>query len=108
VKESGAGKEGYVYSQEAILRKQYKRVYKLIKLADCMLQEAKAEMVTRCLQQLLDKLAELHQEDREPWIACSATLSPDGCLTWYPDAPALTHLFLQAITNHVQELNQQN
>jgi hypothetical protein len=31
-------KEGYVYSQEAILKKQYKRVFKLIKLADSMLQ----------------------------------------------------------------------
>lgn len=46
-------KEGYVYSQEAILKKQYKRVYKLIKLADGMLQEAKIEMALLCLQQLL-------------------------------------------------------
>ena len=57
-------KEGYVYSQEAILRKQYKRVYKLIKLADSMLQEAKIEMVLKCLQQLVDKIRELQSEDK--------------------------------------------
>lgn len=59
-----SGKEGYVYSQEAILRKQYKRVYKLIKLADSMLQEAKIEMVLKCLQQLVDRIKELKEEDR--------------------------------------------
>jgi len=34
-------KEGYVYSQEAILRKQYKKVNRLIKLADSILVESK-------------------------------------------------------------------
>lgn len=56
VNEGSANKEGYVYSQEAILKKQYKRVYKLIKLADGMLQEAKIDMVLRCLSQLLEKI----------------------------------------------------
>lgn len=49
-------KEGYVYSQEAILKKKYKKVYKLIKLADSILQEAKIEMIIKCLEQLLEKI----------------------------------------------------
>jgi hypothetical protein len=69
-----SSKEGYIYSQEAILRKQYKRVYKLIKLADSMLQEAKIEMVMKCLQQLIDRIRELQSEDREPWVTCVATI----------------------------------
>lgn len=47
--EQNTSKEGFVYSQEAILKKQYKKVYKLIKLADNMVQEVKIQMIIRCL-----------------------------------------------------------
>lgn len=75
-------KEGYVYSQEAILKKQYKRVYKLIKLADGILQEAKIEMILLSLHQLLQKIQELPSEEREPWVTCQASLDEHGQVHW--------------------------
>jgi hypothetical protein len=108
VNERSNSKEGYVYSQEAILRKQYKRVYKLIKLADSMLQEAKIEMVLKCLQQLLDRIRELQGEDREPWVTCVATIAEDGAISWQPDCPALCGLFLRAIGSHIAAISDHN
>ena len=103
-----SNKEGYIYSQEAILRKEYRRVYKLIKLADEMLQEAKIQMVSRCLEQLLAKIDELRTEEREPWITCSAEVSADGAIAWQPDCATLADLFLEAVRENVQCLSRHN
>lgn len=74
-----------MYSQEAILKKQYKKVYKLIKLADSMVQEAKIEMITHCLLQLIEKIGEMQMEDKEPWLTCTASIEEDGTVCWAPN-----------------------
>lgn len=54
-------KEGYIYSQEAILRKQYKRVLKLIKLADGIFIESKILLIKRWMVLILEKLKEINE-----------------------------------------------
>ena len=90
------------------MKKQYKRVYKLIKLADSMVQQAKLEMVTRCLGQIVEKVKELQYDDREPWITCTASIDDNGAVRWEPTRQSLSALFLEAIAQHLVSLNASN
>ena len=58
-----------MYSQEAILRKQYKRVLKLIKLADGIFIESKISLIKKWMMQILEKLREISEgELKEDWL----------------------------------------
>lgn len=99
-------KEGYVYSQEAILRKQYKRVLKLIKLAEGILLESKIELVNRWMRQILEKLREVNSSSlREEWIVLVFEAQPprDGSLgiSWNPTYEQFISTFRKIIEEAV-------
>lgn len=41
-------------------------------------------------------------------MTCVATIAEDGAISWQPDCPALTALFIRAINTHVAAISDHN
>ena len=102
-------KEGYVYSQEAILRKQYKRVLKLIKLAEGVLLESKIELIHRWMRQIIEKLKEVNENNlREEWLTLTFVALPpekgSTNITWDPTYEQFVSTFKRIIKGAVDTI----
>ena len=50
-----------------------------------MVQEAKIEMITHCLIQLIEKIGDMQMEEKESWLTCTASIEEDGTVCWAPN-----------------------